>query len=60
MVLLAEGSAAPPLAPVVPTAAADTPPWGWEAWVTTAAIASAFALMLLDLAKVSVRRCHRW
>ena len=32
-------------------AAEAAPPWGWEAWYTSAAIAAAFALMLLDLAK---------
>ena len=35
-----------------PDEAVETPPWGWEAYYTTACIVAAFVLMLFDLAKV--------
>mmetsp|Transcript_7627 Transcript_7627/g.23227 ORF Transcript_7627/g.23227 Transcript_7627/m.23227 type:complete len:1210 (-) Transcript_7627:234-3863(-) len=34
-----------------PGEAVETPPWGWEAYYTTACIVAAFVLMLFDLAK---------
>lgn len=38
-----------------PGEAVETPPWGWEAYYTTACIVAAFVLMLFDLAKVRER-----